>query len=67
METDLLEFENRVYRWLVKGKGKMAFTLPLIYILETSAFRDKLLATLSLNFGVKREGAVGAGDQSEQL
>lgn len=55
METDLLEFENRVYRWLVKGKGKMAFTLPLIYILETSAFRDKLLATLSLNFWGKKE------------
>ncbi len=53
--ADLLDFEKNIHRWLVKGRGKLNFSLPLIYMLEISPFREKLLHTLSLNFWGKNE------------
>lgn len=55
LETDLLEFEKSACRRLLEGKGDLVLTLPLIHILETSAFREKLLGMLSMNFWNKKE------------
>ncbi len=55
LETDLLEFEKSARRRLLEGRGGLVFTLPLIHILETSAFREKLLRMLSIDFWNKKE------------
>lgn len=58
IEGDLLDFENNIHNWLVKGRGELCFSLPLIYIIENSAFPEKLLNSLTLNFWGKNERAL---------